>query len=76
MRNAEARVTLAVVAARQGDLDAALAYGERALSGDRRSLPSLAMVAGDLGSVLQQRYGTVSEVQEFLQHLRSLRGGD
>ena len=76
MRNAEARVTLAVVAARDGDLDTALSFGERALSGDRRSLPSLAMVAGDLGAVLQERYGTVSEAQEFLQHLRSLRQGE
>ncbi|MFI5905426.1 XRE family transcriptional regulator [Streptomyces cyaneofuscatus] len=75
MRIAEARVTLGVVAAREGDLDTALAYGERALAGERRSLPSLAMVASDLGRVLQTNYGNSSDAQEFLAHLRDLRGG-
>ncbi|MGW5353394.1 XRE family transcriptional regulator [Streptomyces sp. NPDC004031] len=74
MRIAEARVTLGVVAAREGDLDTALAYGEKALSADRRSLPSLAMVAADLGHVLQARYGQVSEAIAFVAHLRDLRG--
>ncbi|GAA3372485.1 hypothetical protein GCM10017744_104170 [Streptomyces antimycoticus] len=73
MRIAEARVTLGVVAAREGDLDSALAYGERALGGDRRSLPSLAMVSADLGQVLQSRYGHAAEAQEFVAHLRELR---
>ncbi|MFF3127853.1 XRE family transcriptional regulator [Streptomyces sp. NPDC057908] len=75
MRNAEARVTLGVVAAREGDLDAALAYGEKALAGDRKSLPSLAMVAADLGQVLQSHYSHASEAQAFVAHLRELRGG-
>jgi len=35
MRNAEARVTLGVIAARQGELERALDHGHRALSGDR-----------------------------------------
>ncbi|WP_419703757.1 hypothetical protein [Promicromonospora sp. NFX87] len=48
MRNAEARITLAVVAARAGDADAALDYGVDALAGDRRSAPSLALVAHEL----------------------------
>ncbi len=63
MRNAEARVTLGVVAAREGDLDTALAYGEKALAGDRKSLPSLAMVAADLGQALQSHYAHASEAQ-------------
>lgn len=75
MRIAEARVTLGVVAAREGDLDTALAYGERALAGERKSLPSLAMVAADLGQALQTHYGHASEAQEFVTHLRELRGG-
>ncbi|MGW7401831.1 XRE family transcriptional regulator [Streptomyces cyaneofuscatus] len=75
MRIAEARVTLGVVAAREGDLDTALAYGERALAGERRSLPSLAMVASDLGRVLQTNYGNSSDAQEFVTLLRDLRGG-
>lgn len=48
MRNAEARITLAVAAARAGDADAALDYGIEALGGDRRSAPSLALVAHEL----------------------------
>ncbi|MEU5756735.1 XRE family transcriptional regulator [Streptomyces sp. NPDC047829] len=75
MRNAEARVTLGVVAAREGALDTALAYGEKALAGDRKSLPSLAMVAADLGQALQSHYAHASEAQAFVAHLRELRGG-
>lgn len=48
MRNAEVRITLAVVAARAGDADAALDYGIEALAADRRSVPSLALVAHEL----------------------------
>ncbi|MCC9310129.1 XRE family transcriptional regulator [Kitasatospora sp. RB6PN24] len=73
MRIAEARVTLGVVAARDGDLDSALAFGELALQGDRRSLPSLAMVAGDLGHVLQARFPHAPEAAEFVAQLRRLR---
>lgn len=75
MRIAEARVTLGVVAAREGDLDSALAFGERALAGSRRSLPSLAMVSADLGQALQSQYAHASEAQAFVAHLRELRGG-
>ena len=74
MRIAEARVTLGVVAAREGDLDTALAFGEQALSGDRRSLPSLAMVSADLGHVLRTHFSHANEAQEFVAHLRELRG--
>jgi tetratricopeptide (TPR) repeat protein len=75
MRIAEARVTLAVVAAREGDLHTALTYGERALDSNRRSLPSLAMVAADLGQVLQTHYNNADEAREFIAHLREIRGG-
>lgn len=73
MRIAEARLTMAVAAARGGDLDAALSYGERALGGDRQSLPSLTMVSGELGQILKNNYGKVSDATEFLAHLRSLK---
>jgi tetratricopeptide (TPR) repeat protein len=75
MRIAEARVTLGVVAARAGDLETALTYGERALAGDRRSLPSLALVAADLGEVLHNRYTHASEAADFVAHLKELRSG-
>ncbi|WP_435058463.1 XRE family transcriptional regulator [Streptomyces sp. bgisy060] len=73
MRNAEARVTLGVVAARQGAVDEAVSYGMKALGGTRQSLPSLSMVASDLGSVLSADYADEPEAREFLSHLRTLR---
>jgi tetratricopeptide (TPR) repeat protein len=75
MRISEARVTLGVVAARAGDLDLALSYGEKALGSDRRSVPSLAMVASDLGHLLEQRYARSSAAREFVNHLHELKGG-
>jgi hypothetical protein len=48
IRNTEARITLAVAAARAGDADAALDYGIEALTGDRRSVRSLAVIAHEL----------------------------
>jgi tetratricopeptide (TPR) repeat protein len=73
MRNAEARVTLGVVAAREGDLARALAYGRQALRGERQSVPSLLMVSRDLGAVIQERYGSEPEAQEYLDRLRRLQ---
>jgi hypothetical protein len=52
MRMAEARLTLAVAAARQDDLEQAASLGRTALTASRQSLPSLLMVAGELDSEL------------------------
>ncbi|NVI91384.1 XRE family transcriptional regulator [Actinomadura sp. BRA 177] len=73
MRNAEARLTLGLVAARVGDLDRAVHFGERALQGERRSLPSLLMVSRELGAALKEQYGTEPSAAEYLDHLRQLR---
>lgn len=73
MRNAEARITLGVVAARQGDLENALSYGRRALQGERQSIPSLLMVSQDLGEVIKARYADEPDAVEYLQQLRQLR---
>lgn len=48
MRRAEAQLTLAIVAARRGDVDGAGELGLRALGHGRQSRPSLLMVAGEL----------------------------
>ena len=72
MRIAEARITLGVVAARQGDLEQAVSYGQRALTGQRKSLPSLTMVSRDLTKVLRDRYPTESTTQSYLEQLHSL----
>jgi hypothetical protein len=69
MRLAEARITLGVVAARQGDLEGAIQQGERALNGQRKSLPSLLMVSRDLTRVLNDRYPTETGTRQYLDHL-------
>ena len=72
MRLAEARVTLGVVAARQGDVERAIHYGEQALSPSRKSLPSLAMVSRDLIRVLRERYPADRATKSFLDQLREI----
>jgi len=75
MRLAEARVTLGVVAARQGDLEGAIGQGERALNGERKSLPSLLMVSRDLTRVLNERYPAKSSTRDYLDRLHVLSDG-
>jgi tetratricopeptide (TPR) repeat protein len=72
MRNAEARITLGVVAAREGDLEHAVDLGTRALGGDRKSLPSLVMVSHDLETEIRNRFPSASEANDYLDHLHSL----
>jgi tetratricopeptide (TPR) repeat protein len=75
MRNAEARITLGVVAARTGELDQAVSYGRQALDGDRKSLPSLVMCSRELGDLLQQRYPNESQAAAYLEQMRALIAG-
>ncbi|WP_174535048.1 XRE family transcriptional regulator [Micromonospora chalcea] len=75
MRNAEARITLGVVAARNGDLDQAVSYGRRALEGDRKSLPSLLMCSKELATLLRDRYPTEPEAVSYLDEVRTLSAG-
>ena len=72
MRVAEARVTLGVIAARQGDIEQAIHYGERALGAQRKSLPSLAMVSRDLTRVLKRSYHGEPTVKSFLDQLQTI----
>lgn len=72
MRMAEARITLGVVAARQGDLDQAVNYGEWALRGDRQSLPSLLMVSRELAAIVNRDYANEAVGREYLDHLNTL----
>jgi len=72
MRLAEARITLRVVAARQGDLDEAISQGERALGGQRKSLPSLLMASRDLTKILSDRYPTEPGTKSYLDQLHVL----
>ncbi|MFE2192078.1 XRE family transcriptional regulator [Streptomyces olivaceus] len=72
MRNAEARVTLGVTAAREGDLEQALAMGARALDGDRQSVPSLIMTSRELAAEVKRRYSTEPGAQNYLARLQAL----
>jgi tetratricopeptide (TPR) repeat protein len=72
MRLAEARITLGVVAARQGDVEEALHHGEQALNGRRKSLPSLLMVSRDLTRVLRERYPSEQVTQTYLRELQAM----
>jgi tetratricopeptide (TPR) repeat protein len=71
MRLAEARITLGVIAARQGDLEGAIHYGERALNGQRKSLPSLLMVSRDLTKVLNERYAAEASTKQYLDQIHA-----
>lgn len=73
MRIAEAQITLGVAAAREGDLEEAVSHGRQALAGKRKSLPSLAMVADDLATVLRTRYSREAEADSYLEQLRSIQ---
>ncbi|HEY1296599.1 MAG TPA: XRE family transcriptional regulator [Chloroflexota bacterium] len=72
MRMAEARLTLGVVAGREGDIDSALAYGQQAFQATRQSVPHLIMVGEELRGVLETRYPGDPDVAEFSQRLRNL----
>ncbi|MFC9252082.1 XRE family transcriptional regulator [Amycolatopsis thailandensis] len=76
MRVAEAQITLGVVAAREGDLDEAVMRGRRALSVERKSLPSLMSVARDLSGILSTRFAGEPEATSYLEYVRSLEQRD
>lgn len=72
MRVSEARMTLAVVAARTGDVERAVDEAGRALGIERRSLPSLLLPARELLGVLEDRCADDVRVRGFRDQLRSL----
>jgi hypothetical protein len=73
MRSAEAHVTLGVVAVRQGDVERGVHEGSLALAGERTSLPSLLMVAGELVSTLQRDRAHCRAAAEFNDRYSELR---
>ncbi|KAA2248695.1 hypothetical protein F0L68_39790 [Solihabitans fulvus] len=74
MRNAEARITLGTVTARRGDIDGAIEWGIKAISTDRKSLPSLLMVARDLTGAINKAAPDSPQVIEFTEQLHDLGG--
>ena len=49
-----------------------VAHGQRALAGDRKSVPSLVLVSRDLAEALQRDYPNEPQAQEYLEELRGL----
>jgi hypothetical protein len=56
MRATEARLTLAVVSAHQGDLDVAAKWTSTALSAQRKSIDQLVMIADELKQELRRLF--------------------
>nr|WP_232827302.1 XRE family transcriptional regulator [Jiangella endophytica] len=74
MRVAEAKITLGVVAARTGELEAAVEHGQRAIGdGARRSIPSLHLAADELAAELRARYPEERSSREYLDRVQELR---
>jgi len=75
MRVSEAHTTLAVVSAREGDLDGAIEAGGAALDIPRQSVPSLLMVTGDLVTELRRRYDGEPATADYLERIGALTDG-
>ena len=74
MRTAGARIDLGIVAARRGELDKAVAYGESAFEFDRQSLADLVGRTGELDRLIQERYRGGQLAREFHErHLYAVR---
>jgi tetratricopeptide (TPR) repeat protein len=65
MRNTEARITLGVIAARNGDIEEAASQGLQALQNSRRSQPSLRMVGSELDRAIANRAPDAAASQDF-----------
>ncbi|MGW5318544.1 XRE family transcriptional regulator [Nocardia thailandica] len=72
MRVSEARLTLAVVAVRDHDLERAVAEGLAAFTTGRTSLPSLAWIAGEAAREIIERHPGDPRTHAFLDELRAL----
>jgi transcriptional regulator with XRE-family HTH domain len=72
MRIAEARATLGVISARQGDIEGAVAYGRAALVGERQSLPHLLMVSSELATAVRD-FGDAAPAASYLDELQDFR---
>ncbi|MEV0737773.1 serine hydrolase domain-containing protein [Streptomyces sp. NPDC050549] len=75
MRAAEARLTLGVTAARTGDIEEAIGMGTTALEADRKSLPSLLLVADELDEELRSRYPREPSSRDFHERIMTIKRG-
>lgn len=71
MRTAEARLSLATVSAREGDLDGAVAFANSAYEFETKPMSDLLNRGQDLSRLLRSRFGNHSLVSEFREYLIS-----
>ena len=71
MRLAEVHLTLGLVHAQRGDLDAAASHGAQAFSYKRKSGPALLTQASALNKMLMQRFPGSRQTAEFEEQLRA-----
>jgi hypothetical protein len=69
MRTASARIDLALVHARRGDLDAAVEYGLSAFDFERKSLSDLVARGSEVDQLLRAKYRRENLTKEFHEHL-------
>jgi hypothetical protein len=72
MRLAEVRITLGLIHAGRGDLEAAVDSGTRALAYERKSGPSLLIRAAELGDAIAEKFPGAPLAAEFDERLRSV----
>ncbi|MEV8353880.1 tetratricopeptide repeat protein [Streptomyces niveus] len=75
MRAAEARLTLGVGAARNGEIEEAVGMGTAALAADRKSLPSLLLVANELDNELRSRFPREASTRDFHERILTITRG-
>lgn len=74
MRLADIHITLGLIHAHRGELDAALHSGFQALTYERKSGPSLLIRAAELNNAIGKKFPKAARVTEFDEKLRQLFG--
>lgn len=69
MRTAEARLSLATVHTREGDLEGAVTFAESAYEFETKPMSDLLSRGQDLSGLLHTRFGNHSLVTEFREYL-------
>jgi hypothetical protein len=72
MRVSETQNTMALVQLHRDDLSAAIDYGNRALDGDRKSIPSLLSSAGELALALERQHPREPVVHDFRERVAQI----
>jgi tetratricopeptide (TPR) repeat protein len=75
MRTAEARLSLATISAREGDLEGAVSWGKLAYEFDTKPMADLLSRGKDLDHLLKDLYGQHSLAVNFHEHLGNLQAG-